>query len=201
MSIDSSVVMPIESAQDLYNKDGIVNAVMVTALKADKVDHLAQIINDSNKKVAASTSKGMQEAADEMLTGQRLFFAMINDTIVFVAIFMVMIIMVMAIHERKKEIGTLKAIGAPYSKILFMVMSESTILSVIGGLIALPLSLIFTWYVLGAGDFDLETLLTYNDPKAWSMIFFVTIVIGVISGIIPSLSTRKINPLESIRYE
>jgi ABC-type antimicrobial peptide transport system permease subunit len=33
------------------------------------------------------------------------------------------------------------------------------------------------------------------------MIFFVTIVIGVISGIIPALSTRKINPLESIRYE
>jgi putative ABC transport system permease protein len=198
--IDSSIIMPLKSAQDLYNKTNLINAIMITATKADKVDELANSINESNNNVTASTSKEVQKSADEMLAGQRGFFAMINGTIIFVAIFMVMIIMIMAIHERKKEIGTLKAIGASYHKILFMVISESTVLSVIGGLIALPVSIIFSWIVSGRPN-DLEALLVYNDPKTWPMILFVTILIGVFSGILPALSARKVNPLESIRYE
>lgn len=201
ITIDSSIVMPIQTAQDLYDKQGLVNAIMITASKADKIDELAKSITDLNNAVVASTSKEIQKSADEMLAGQRMFFDMINNTIVFVAIFMVMIIMIMAIHERKKEIGTLKAIGASYPKILFMVMSESTILSIIGGLIALPISVLFIWIVLGSSSIDLETVLTYNDPKSWPMILVVTVIIGVISGILPALSARKVNPLESIRYE
>jgi putative ABC transport system permease protein len=199
-AIDSSIIMPLKTAQELYNKEGNVNAIMITVSHADKVDAIAKNINKSNNKVIASTSKEMQKAADEMLKGQRGFFAMINGTIIFVAIFMVMIIMIMAIHERKKEIGTLKAIGASYHKILFMVMSESTILSVIGGVIALPVSIIFSWVVSGRSS-DIDTLLTFNDPKNWPMILIVTIIIGIISGILPALSARKVNPLESIRYE
>lgn len=197
-TIDSAIIMSLETAQELYGKNDLVNAVIVTAKEADRVDELAKAITDSNDKLLASTSEELKGIADDMLSGQRMFFAMINDTIVFVAIFMVMIMMIMAINERKKEIGTLKAIGASYPKILFMVMSESVVLSTIGGLLALPLSLIFTFAIAGE---DFETLLTYNDPKAWPMILFVTIIIGLFSGIIPALSTRKINPLESIRYE
>jgi putative ABC transport system permease protein len=200
ISVDSSIIMPIKTVQDLYNKNNVVNAIMITATHADKVEDLAKEINKSNDKVIASTSKEVQKSADEMLKGQRGFFAMINGTIIFVAIFMVMIIMIMAIHERKKEIGTLKAIGASYHKILFMVMSESTILSVIGGVIALPVSIIFSWVVSGRSS-DIDTLLTFNDPKNWPMILIVTIIIGIISGILPALSARRVNPLESIRYE
>jgi putative ABC transport system permease protein len=200
MSIDSSIVMPLKTTQNLYNKQGIVNALIITATKADKTDDLAKLIEKTDDSVIASTSKEVQKSADQMLAGQRGFFDMINGTIIFVAIFMVMIIMIMAIHERKKEIGTLKAIGALYSKILFMVMSEGTILSIIGGLIALPTSILFSW-VVGGRPSDLETLLTFNDPADWPMILVVTIIIGVISGILPALSARKVNPLESIRYE
>jgi putative ABC transport system permease protein len=200
ISVDSSIIMPIKTVQNLYNKKGIVNAIMITAKSADKVDDLAALIGKTNNKVTASTSKEVQKSADEMLKGQRGFFAMINGTIIFVAIFMVMIIMIMAIHERKKEIGTLKAIGASYHKVLFMVMSESTILSLIGGLVALPTSILFSWVVSGRPS-DIETLLTFNNPADWPMILLVTIIIGVISGILPALSARKVNPLESIRYE
>jgi putative ABC transport system permease protein len=200
MSIDSTIVMPLKTAQNLYNKQGIVNALMITATKVDKIDDLAKLIEKTDDSVIASTSKEVQKSADQMLAGQRGFFDMINGTIIFVAIFMVMIIMIMAIHERKKEIGTLKAIGASYSKVLFMVMAESTILSVIGGLIALPTSILFSW-VVGGRPSDLETLLTFNDPADWPMILVVTIIIGVVSGILPALSARKVNPLESIRYE
>lgn len=199
--VDSSVIMPIKTAQELYSKNNLVNAIIITAEKADKVEQLARRINDYNNKVSASTSKEIQKTADEMLTGQRAFFAMINNTIVFVAIFMVMIIMVMAIHERKKEIGTLKAIGASYKNILTMVISESTILGIIGGIIALPASILFTWIIFGTSETDLNTIFTYNNPKYWPTILIVTILIGIISGIIPAISARRVNPLESIRYE
>jgi putative ABC transport system permease protein len=200
-SVDSSIIMPIETVQEIYSKVGVVNAIIITANKADEVEELAETINNIGK-VKASTLKEVQKTADQMLEGQRTFFAMINNTIVFVAIFMVMIIMVMAINERKKEIGTLKAIGASYSKILYMVISESTILSVIGGLIALPISILFTWIIFfGMSSTSFDTVFLYNDPKSWPGIFIVTIIIGIVSGILPAISARKVNPLESIRYE
>jgi putative ABC transport system permease protein len=199
--VDGSIIMPIKTAQDLYSKNNLVNSIIITATKTDEVEKLASTINKYNNKVSASTSKEIQKTADEMLTGQRAFFAMINNTIVFVAIFMVMIIMIMAIHERKKEIGTLKAMGASYKDILVMVISESTIFGIVGGIIALPASVLFTWVIFGATKTDIATIFTYNNPKDWPMIIVVTLLIGIISGIIPAISARKVNPLESIRYE
>lgn len=201
VTVDSSVIMPITTAQKIYSKEGLINAFIITANKASDVEKIASSINKVNNKFNASTTKEIQKTANEMLKGQRAFFAMINNTIVFVAIFMVMIIMVMAINERKKEIGTLKAIGSSYKNILLMVISESTILSVIGGIIALPISIIFSWVIFGMASTDFSTVFIYNNPKDWPSILLVTILIGVLSGIIPALSAKRINPLESIRYE
>ncbi len=199
--VDSSIIMPLETAQNIYSKKNLINSVIFTALKVDEVEKIAKKINDNNSNLIASTTEEMKKATDDMLTGQRMFFAMINNTIIFISIFMAMIIMIMAIHERKKEIGTLKAIGTSFRKILFMVISESTILCMIGGIIALPVSVAFMWFIYGFDEIDLQTLFTYNDPKSWPMIVLLTILIGVASGIFPALSARRVNPLESIRYE
>ncbi len=191
-SIDNSFIIPLTTAQDIFVRPQLINAILLTARDTDKVDELAAIIQKGNSKLIASTSKDMQKSADEILKGQRVFFAMINDTIVVVAAFIIMIVMVMAVHERKKEIGTLKAIGASRWKVLRMIIAESLTLSLIGGLLSVPASMVFIKILMDTWFFDFGQ---------WMQTIIVAIILGVISGLWPAWSAQRVNPLESLRYE
>ncbi len=190
--VDSSFIIPLTTAQDIFVRPGVVSAVMLTAQNADEVDEIAENVTKTNSKLTASTSNEVKKSADEMLAGQRMFFAMINNTIVVVSAFIIMIVMVMAVFERKKEIGTLKAIGASRFKILKMIVTESLVLSMIGGLLALPTSLVFTWVISKSW---------YFDPQQWLQTVIVVAILGVLSGLLPAWSAQRVNPLESLRYE
>ncbi|HEX3029327.1 MAG TPA: FtsX-like permease family protein [Clostridia bacterium] len=191
-SIDSSFIMPLITAQDIFVRPQLVNAIFLTASDTNKVDELASRIQKDNSRLMASTSKDMQKSADEILKGQRVFFAMINDTIVVVAAFIIMIVMVMAVNERKKEIGTLKAIGASRWRVLGMIIAESLTLSLIGGILSVPASMIFIKLLMKVWFFDFSQ---------WLQTIIVAVILGVISGLWPAWSAQRVNPLESLRYE
>jgi len=190
--IDNSFIMPLSTAQDFFVRPALVSSIFLTANNTDKVNEIASNIEKLNPKLIASTSKEMQKSADDILKRQRMFFAMINDTIVVVAVFIIMIVMVMAVHERKKEIGTLKAIGASRSKILSMIITESLTLSLIGGLLSIPASMLFIRLLSKVWFFDITQ---------WTQTIIVAVILGVISGIWPAWSAQRVNPLESLRYE
>jgi putative ABC transport system permease protein len=190
--LDSSVIMPLATAQDIYTRPGVVSELILTAKNADKVEELAKEVESLNPKLAASTSKEMRKSVDDMLGGQRMFFGMINDTIVVVAAFIIMIVMVMAVHERKKEIGTLKALGASKFKILRIIVTESLTLSIIGGLLALPASVLFVRLLFGYW---------YLETSQWGYVLIVAAILGIVSGLFPAWSAQRVNPLESLRYE
>ena len=190
--LDSSIIMPLPTAQEMFVRPELVSAIMITALDIDKIDALTLKIKNTNPKLAVSTSNDMKKSADDMLAGQKTFFGMIDNTIVVVAAFIIMIVMIMAVFERKKEIGTLKAIGATRRNILSMIITESLTLSVIGGLFALPVSILLIRLVADTWAVDITQ---------WGQTIIVTAVIGVLAGIWPAWSAQRVNPLESLRYE
>ncbi|MCX7923619.1 MAG: FtsX-like permease family protein [Clostridia bacterium] len=190
--IDASVVMNLATAQEIFVRPSLVSSVMLTATQVDKVVELAKKVTELNPKLTASTSESMKKSADEMLEGQRRFFAMINNTVVAVAAFIVMIVMVMAVFERRKEIGTLKAIGASRAKILGIIVTESLTLSLIGGVMALPISVLLIRLVFGGWLFD---------TSQWGQTIAVAVGLGIFAGLWPAWSAQRVNPLESLRYE
>lgn len=103
-------------------------------------------------------------------------------------------IMFVSVRERTSLIGIQKSLGAKNIFILFQFLSESIILSTVGGFFGLLLTYIIT--ALGKDSIDMEITLTGTNIILG---FTISILIGIISGFIPAYSASQLDPVEAIR--
>jgi putative ABC transport system permease protein len=103
-------------------------------------------------------------------------------------------IMFVSVKERTKIIGIQKALGAKNGFILFQFLSESVILSLIGGLIGLILIAILATVVRFTTEY--EVVLTFSNILLG---ISISVVIGIIAGVIPAWQAAKKDPVEAIR--
>ncbi len=103
-------------------------------------------------------------------------------------------IMFVSVKERTKIIGIQKALGAKNGFILFQFLSESVILSLIGGLIGLLLIGVLAIVVNLTTEY--EVILTLSNI---SLGISISVVIGIIAGVIPAWQAAKKDPVEAIR--
>ncbi len=190
--IDGSILIPLKTSQEIFVRPSLISAVLVTAAKADEAKSLGDQISSIHPKLHASTSEELAKNAEKLLKSTRTFFTMINSTAIVIAIIVVTIVMVMSIFERRKEIGTLKAIGATKRKIIGIIMAESLTVSILGGIIALPVSFVLNRLMFG------EWVL---NPGKWLETLVVSALVGLLAALWPAWAAQRVNPLESLRYE
>jgi putative ABC transport system permease protein len=109
----------------------------------------------------------------------------------------VMNIMLVSVTERTKEIGIRKAIGATKRAIVLQFLLEAMTLTFIGGIIGL---------VAAAGISNLILLLVPSIPARiplWAVVagLGVSILVGLIFGVLPARKASRLDPIECLRYE
>ncbi len=106
----------------------------------------------------------------------------------------IMNIMLASVMERIREIGTRQAIGASRKDIVFQFLSESTLISISGGLIGIILGVILTKIIQTV--FDIKTIISL-----FSIIisFGVSVFIGIVFGYVPAKRAAEKDPVESLR--
>jgi putative ABC transport system permease protein len=106
----------------------------------------------------------------------------------------IMNIMLASVLERIREIGTRQAIGASRKDIVFQFLSESTLISVSGGLIGIILGVILSKIIQTA--FDIKTIISFVSIL---VSFGVSVFIGIIFGYVPAKRAAEKDPVESLR--
>lgn len=106
----------------------------------------------------------------------------------------IMNIMLVSVTERTKEIGLRKAVGATPKIIMIQFLIESMVLSVTGGTVGIILG--------AAGSLAMRSFLP-TTVSLWSVLlaFSVSMVIGVVFGVLPAGRAAKLNPIQALRYE
>src|SRR3989344_2675003 len=108
------------------------------------------------------------------------------------------IVPISSVLERTKEIGTMKAVGAKNSDILLIFLIESGLLGLIGGIIGASLGIGLAFAVSGIANSSLGTTIL-KVSISWPLVFAsigFSLIIGMLSGIIPAIQASKLSPVE-----
>jgi putative ABC transport system permease protein len=108
----------------------------------------------------------------------------------------VMAIMMVSVTDRTREIGVRKALGATRREILWQFLVEAATLTLMGGVIGVVLGIV-------AGQGVKALLQLQSGVPVWSAVVATTVsvVIGLVFGLLPANRAARMDPVEALRYE
>jgi putative ABC transport system permease protein len=117
--------------------------------------------------------------------------------------------MITSVMERTREIGVMKAIGYTNRQILLLILMESIVMSLVGGTAGISIGVVGA-YILASRGFTISGIgesgitLQLNPlitPALITQTLALTILIGLVGGILPAYRASKIPPVVALRYE
>jgi putative ABC transport system permease protein len=192
----------VVSLRDAQTLTGRPNKVTLFSLKLERptdAPALVDTINQQFPELHAALAGEFVEQMPDMESGEAMLNA-ISSLAILVGGVGILNTMLMAVLERTREIGVLRTMGWRKRRIIGMIMNESLILSVIGGIAGLVLA------------FLLVNLLTQLPmvgaafEASWSAGVFlraglVALGLGLIGGLYPAYRASGLEPVEALRYE
>ncbi len=212
---DSSIIMTLNSMREITGEKEILSMIFVEAGKGYDVDKVAGQIEKEMKK---SRGEKLDEdpktfsvsTSEQLLDVFANIIGIVQGVLVGIAAISLLVggvgimnTMYMSILERTKEIGTMKAIGARNSDILFIFLFESGFLGLVGGTIGIIIGI----SIAKGAEYIVSAALGTDLLKASFSVYLAvgalafSFLIGTLSGILPALQAAKLKPADALRYE
>ncbi|MBI5538869.1 MAG: ABC transporter permease [Bacteroidia bacterium] len=205
-SLDNAIILPLNYGRNIFDlkDEGMNPIIMVKAAKnielVELKDELRGIMRSIRRLRPVEEDDFALNQASLITQGFESVFQivdlaglLIGGLAILVGGFGIANIMFVSVKERTKIIGIQKALGAKNYFILFQFITESVMLSLIGGLVGLLLVYIGT--VLGSRAVDMNFAMSFGNVFSGVLI---SVVIGIISGLAPAISASRLNPVDAI---
>jgi putative ABC transport system permease protein len=116
---------------------------------------------------------------------------------IIISFFGIVIMLVLTVFERTRELGMLRAIGITQRQTRRMIRHESVITALIGGALGIVLGL-----VLGSLLVSRIPYVTFSLPTTQLVLCGIAaVLIGIVAAILPARRAAKLNVLEALQYE
>lgn len=200
MEMGEIVIIPVASAQTLFNTESLFR-VMVQTRDRDAILQARESVRDiirarheGEDDVTIITQDAILATFDRIFTALTFGVGGIAAISLGVAGILIMNVMLVAVSQRRAEIGLLKALGASQRRIQTLFLTEAGLLSLVGGLLGLTIGLGGNW-LLGRvfPNFPLAT-------PYWASIGALTVALGagLSFGLLPARRAARLDPVDAL---
>ena len=209
---DNMVRITTKSAQELFNlketkevsmifakvKSGVSPTIVADDVtKALRKDH---DVKEGQEDFIVSTAEQMIEGFNNILLMVQVVLVGIASISLIVGGIGITNTMYTSVVERTKEIGIMKAVGATNNDIVSIFLMESAMLGFFGGMLGVAIGLSVSKAVeLVAISQGVNVLKAYFGYELIVGALIFSMVVGIISGVMPAKNAAKLNPVDALR--
>ena len=200
LNMDDMVIIPVASAQVLFNLSSLLRIGIMTRSREDVPavkNEIARVLRERHggeDDVTILTEEAVSSAFDKILVALTFALGGIAAISMAVAGILIMNVMLIAVAQRTSEIGLLKALGASPRQIRFLFFAEAMLLSAVGAVLG---SLIGQ-----AGSFVIRRLYPAVPAFApgWAVTgaLFLAIATGVAFSVLPARRAAALDPAQAL---
>ncbi|MEW5946276.1 MAG: ABC transporter permease [bacterium] len=200
---DYFVYMPLNVAQYIHEDREKIHYLMIKLDRVDQLDAVTERLKKEFPRLDVQTMNEMVQEAKKMMTIARTVHFSVSCFALVIGVLFVACTMIMSASERVREFATLRAIGAPKSFVIKLIISESLILSLIGGTLGCLFGISLSFGIDGLMKVFLgETFLeTFVSARIFAAGLAIAALIGAFAGLFPALLILRRNLSESLKYE
>jgi ABC-type lipoprotein release transport system permease subunit len=205
--LNRCIVMPLRLAQKTYySKSKRVNIISVKPVQGCSQEELANAIEQQVEYANALTEDERNDMIQPVLAQVEIWNLGIQTVIFIMSLILVMTVTIMSVSERRRDFATLDAMGAPLSYVFRVVLLETSLIGVLGGVLgiafgslaALVLASLYTNIPLAL---FFPSIFEIVPPLYMLEIFASVVAVCCVGGIIPAINATRMRIAEVLRAE
>lgn len=200
INIDEALFIPVGSAQQLFNANGVFRLLVETKNEAVMEAARRELIQTvkarhyGNDDITVVTQDAVLNTFNTIFTALSAALGGIAAISLVVAGTLIMNVMLVAVSQRTQEIGLMKALGARRHEIVVLFMLEAALLSLLGAIVGVVIGQLAI-----SGLNAAYPSVTFHAPN-WAIIAAVgtALACGLIFGIMPARRAARLDPVEAL---
>lgn len=197
VDVQDTIIIPVASAQQLFNSASLFR-ILVEAKTRSAIESVKQSTiellkerHQGKRDVTVITQDAVLVTFDRILGALTYAIGGIAAISLAVAGILIMNVMLVAVSQRRAEIGLLKALGAPQKQILHLILFEAIMLSTLGAGIGLLLGELGCFAIRQA----FPDLPAYAPLWAVSTAVAVSLLAGLVFSLLPARQAARLDPV------
>jgi putative ABC transport system permease protein len=201
--IDDAVYVPVQTAMQMFNLDELSEIDLLLAHEGmtDQVEasvrRMLMLRHNGKEDFTITTQTAMLEVFGNVMRVITTAVAAIGGISLLVGAIGVLTMMWIAVNERVGEIGLMRALGATDGDVERLFLFEAVILTVLGGIAGLALGL----GIAGVLRLLVPGLPVYTPAGYMVAALIVSVITGLLAGVVPARRAASLRPIEALRAE
>lgn len=187
----------LKEDMDLFSTT--VNTLYIKVTNVSYIENVTSSLEDLSF-VVKTEENSSQEVLEYIDLGTNVLTAVCAIS-TFVSAIMIIIVFRISVVERTREIGVLRSIGSRKKDIEKMFLSEAFILGLASGLFAIAISLVIAGITNLVSYIMMDATFISFNPIYYLIGLFVSIIVSLLAGILPSKAAANLDPIEALRFE